>query len=149
MLNSNVGSRINVNDTTCVRILNGIVVNNNYRIKGFEGVKIKTKEDSKQLGFSGNKHLMIVTLEVPEIAHQVDSVLYSRSDFIKNYQYPLDIRLPISIGNKLILNDEKERLLAKLTLSDIVKIEYLDHQNPKVNRSITPFGVINLSVKQK
>ncbi|WP_152969620.1 hypothetical protein [Pedobacter sp. Hv1] len=92
---------------------------------------------------------MIVTLEVPEIAHQVDSVLYSRSDFIKNYQYPLDIRLPISIGNKLILNDEKERLLAKLTLSDIVKIEYLDHQNPKVNRSITPFGVINLSVKQK
>lgn len=147
MLNSNVGSRINVNDTTYVRILNGIVVNNNYRIKGFEGVKIKTKQDSKQFSFAGNKHVMIVTLEVPEIEHKVDSVLYSRSDFIKNYQYPLDIRLPISIDNKLISNDEKERLLSKLTLSDIVKIEYLDRLNPKVDRSITPFGVINLSVK--
>ena len=147
VLQANRSSSININDTTYTRILNGIVVDNNYRIKGFEGVKVKTKEDSKALGFAGNKSVMIITLEVPEIEHQVDSILYSRRDFIKDYKYPLEIRLPISIGNKLVSQDEKEHLFSKLTLKDIVKIEYLSRQNPKVNHKLTPFGVINLNLK--
>jgi hypothetical protein len=140
-------SMVNVNDTTYLRVLNGVVINNDYRINNFERVSIKAKDDVTRLAITGNKPLMMIELEVPEVEHQIDSVLYSRPNFIKDYKYPLYVRLPISINNKLVTNDEKENLLSKLTLKDILKIEYLDHQNPKVNRRVTPFGVINLNIK--
>ena len=144
---SKMNSTFHVNDTTYLRVLNGVVINNHYLIKNFERVSIRSKEDVTRLAITGNKPIMIITLEVPEIEHQIDSILYSRSGFIKDYKYPLDIQLPISIGNSLISNEEKERLLSKLTLKDIVKIEYLDRLDPKVNHKLTPFGVINLKLK--
>ncbi len=144
---SKMNSAFHVNDTTYLRVLNGTVINNHYLIKNFERVSIRAKDDVTRLAITGNKPIIIITLEVPEIEHQIDSVLYSRPGFIKDYKYPLDIRLPISIGNRLVSHDEKEHLFSKLTLKDIVKIEYLDRLDPMVNPKLTPFGVINLKLK--
>ncbi len=90
---------------------------------------------------------MIISLEVSDLESKIDSVLYSRPTFIENYKYPLDIRLPISINNKLLSNDQKQEVLAKLTLEKIKKIEYLANNHPKVNPKITPYGVINLKTE--
>ena len=142
-------SNINVNDTVYLRISNGIIIRNNHSILDFERVVILSKQNSLDLGFAERKPVMLITQVVPTIEHAIDSILYSRPEFIKNYKYPLDIRLPISINNKLISNDEKWNLLAELTLNDIKKIEYLDNKHLKVNRNINPFGVINLEIKKK
>lgn len=139
---------INLNDTTYMRILNGIVINNDYLIKDFDRVTyIRVKEDIVHLELTTDKPVMIIEIETSDIENKIDSILYSRPDFIKDYKYPLDIQLPISINGKLLSNDEKKYSLSKITLSQVKRVEYWDNKSAEVNRSITPFGVINLKTK--
>ncbi|MEE1945837.1 hypothetical protein VRU48_12015 [Pedobacter sp. KR3-3] len=140
-------SIINVNDTAYLRVLDGIIIDKSYQIKAYERASIRQREDLAHFENKGNKRVMIIGLEVSDLESKIDSVLYSRPTFIETYKYPLDIRLPISINNKLLSNDQKQQTLAKLTLEKIKKIEYLANNNPKVNPKITPYGVINLKTE--
>lgn len=88
IMHSDNGKSININDTSFVRILNGIVVSNKEKISGFEGVKILSKEDSKELGFSGNSSVMIISKKVPNIESQIDSVFKARF----HYKLPISLR---------------------------------------------------------
>lgn len=138
---------INLNDTTFLRIVNGIVVSNQEVIKKFDRVSIKSKDfRADYLDYIDKKGIMIIGVEIPELQHEIEMILYSRFDFIKKYKFPLDIRLPISINNKIIYNNVKWKVLENIKIEEIKKIEYLSDEDSKVDRNKTPFGIINLEI---
>ncbi len=134
-----------VNDSSYLRIYNGAIVSNDYKINDFERVSKITREDADQLGIRTNKPVMLIEFEVNDLESQIDSVLYNRPEFISNYAFPLSIQLPISVNNKLLSHEEKKQLFQRLALKDIKKIDYLDNKQVSKNElNITPFGTINL-----
>ena len=138
---------LNPNDTSLVRIYNGVIVPNDFRIIDFDRItKIQNKEDLDGLGFRSDKPILIIEFERDDIEYQIDSVLYNRKDFISAFKFPLDIQLPLSLNNKVLTDKEKEDLLPKLTLQKIKKIEYIDHKKSMKDNGITPFGMIELTL---
>src|SRR5690606_32966915 len=136
---------INVNDSSYLRIYNGAIVSNDYKINDFEKISKITREDADQLGIRTNKPVMLIEFEVNDLESQIDSVLYNRPEFISNYAFPLSIQLPISVNNKLLSHEEKKQLFQRLALKDIKKIDYLDNKHVSKNElNLTPFGIINL-----
>ncbi|UKJ07497.1 hypothetical protein [Solitalea lacus] len=145
---SNILINFKVNDTSYLRIFNGIIIKNNYSIKNFERIKcITDKEEIVRLGIYTDKPVMIIESDKSNMESKIDSILYSRPDFIASYKYNLDIRLPISINGQLLTNKEKEATLAKLEMSQIKNIEYIDNKRAMKKHGVTPFGVINLALK--
>lgn len=135
------------NDTTYMRIVNGIVSDNEQHVGSFKSISyIRDKQDLAKLNIAGKKPVMILELESSDMEDKIDSILYSRPDFINTYKYPLNIQLPISINGKLLANDQKASTLNALTFGEINEIEYVDSEHSSVDRSLTPFGVINLQV---
>jgi len=135
------------NDTTYMRIVNGIVSDNEQHVGSFKSISyIRDKQDLAKLNIPGKKPVMILELESSDMEDKIDSILYSRPDFINTYKYPLNIQLPISINGKLLANDQKASTLKALTFGEINEIEYVDSEHSSVDRSLTPFGVINLQV---
>lgn len=135
------------NDTTYMRIVNGIVSDNEQHVGSFKSISyIRDKQDLAKLNIPGKKPVMILELESSDMEDKIDSILYSRPDFINTYKYPLNIQLPISINGKLLANDQKASTLKALTFGEINEIEYVDSEHTSVDRSLTPFGVINLQV---
>lgn len=135
------------NDTTYMRIVNGIVSDNEQHVGSFKSISyIRDKQDLAKLNIPGKKPVMILELESSDMEDKIDSILYSRPDFINTYKYPLNIQLPISINGKLLANDQKAYTLKALTFGEINEIEYVDSEHSSVDRSLTPFGVINLQV---
>lgn len=90
---------------------------------------------------------MLINVEGYKIEDQVDSVLYFDPKFISNFIYPLNYQLPITLDGKLVLLENKDQLLSKLSLDMIEKIEYQTTKLSKVFLNNTPFGVINLTLK--
>jgi hypothetical protein len=54
---------LNVNDTSYLRIYNGIIVNNDYIIQDFERVNKVSREDADQLRIHTNKPIMLVNMK--------------------------------------------------------------------------------------
>lgn len=138
---------LNPNDTSLVRIYDGVIVPNDFRITDFDRIsKIQNKEDLDLLGFSPDKPILIIEFEQNDIEYKIDSVLYNRKDFISAFKFPLDIQLPLSMNNKVLTDKEKKELLPKLTLNRIKKIEYIDDKKSMKANGITPFGMIELTL---
>lgn len=135
------------NDTTYMRIVNGIVSDNEQHVGSFKSISyIRDKQDLAKLNVSGKKPVMILELESSDMEDKIDSILYSRPDFVNTYKYSLSIQLPISINGKLLPNEQRASTLNALDLGEIKEIEYLDSEHTSVDRSLTPFGVINLRI---
>ncbi|SMC61177.1 hypothetical protein [Pedobacter nyackensis] len=142
---------VNINNTNYVRIVDGIIISDSVIIKGFKSVKhVRNLDDIKKMGIDSKiKPIMIIEFETLDIEDKIDSILYSRSDFIKNYKYALDIQLPISVNNELLSNERKRFELSQISFNQIEGIEYLDKKDPRVNVALTPFGMINLKVNKR
>lgn len=135
------------NDTTYMRIVNGIVSSNEQHVGEFKSISyIRDEHDLAKLDVSGKKPIMLLELESSDMEDKIDSILYSRPDFIRSYKHPLNIQLPISINGTLVPNEQKAKTLSELTLDAIQEIEYLGSEHASVDRRVTPFGVINLRV---
>ncbi|WP_432708199.1 hypothetical protein [Pedobacter sp.] len=138
-----------VNDTSFFRIVNGIVVNNDYKITAYNSVQyIRDKSDLTKLGIKTDKPIMLVNIEGFKIEDQVDSVLYSDPEFISKFTYPLNYQLPIALDGKLVLLENKDRLLSNVSLNKIERIEYQSSKRSEVFSDKTPFGVINVILKK-
>jgi hypothetical protein len=132
---------LNVNDTSYLRIYNGIIVSNDYKIQDFERVNKISREDADQLGIHTSKPIMLVEYEENALESQIDSILYNRPDFISNYKFPLSIQLPIAINNKLLSHEEKRLAFQNLTIKDVKQVEYIDNKQWNLT---APFGAINI-----
>jgi len=132
---------LNVNDSSYLRIYNGIIVSNDYKIQDFEKVNKITREDADQLGLHTNKPVMLVEYEVDVLESQIDSILYNRPAFISNYKFPLSIQLPIAINNKLLSHEDKKLAFQNLTIKNVKQVEYIDNKQWTLT---APFGVINI-----
>lgn len=138
---------LNPNDTSLVRVYNGVIIQNDFRITSFDRVsKIVNKEDLELLGFSVDSPIFIIEHEQNDIEYKIDSMLYNQDVFISRFKFPLDIQLPLSVHKKLLTDKQKERLLSKLTLDEIKEIDYIDYRESMQDNGITPFGMINLTL---
>lgn len=137
---------INPNDISYLRVLDGIVLSNDYVVKQFERLRIQSKDSPANFEGRGDKQIMIIGLEVSELEHRIHQNLYSQQEFISKYKFPLDIRLPLAVNNKLLSGEEKSKALAKMTFEQIQKIEYLAPKNQKVIAGATPYGIVNLVI---
>jgi hypothetical protein len=138
---------LNPNDISLLRVYNGVVIPNDFRITSFDRVSmIQNKEDLDALGFRPDKPILIIEFEQNDIEYKIDSVLYNRKDFISAFKFPLDIQLPLSMGTKVLTDEEKKELLPKLTLDKIKRIEYIDYRESMRANNITPFGMIDITL---
>lgn len=141
-------TQLNPNDTSFLRIYNGVIVDDDFQIARFDRIeKINTNEDLRVLGFDSLKSILIVEHEMYRIESEIDSVLYNRRDFITTYNFPLDIQLPLSINNKLLSHDDKKEKLRDLTLDRIVKIKYIDGKESMKMNEVTPFGMVDITLR--
>lgn len=137
---------INANDTTYLRILNGVIIDNNHIVKEFESVSIKSRQDPANFQ-KGGRQIMVIGTDISDLESKIDSILYSRPEFLEKYKYPLDLRLPISVNGKLLFQQQRIKALDQLSLEKIKKIEYFDANHRGVDPNVTPYGVINLRTK--
>lgn len=138
---------LNLNDTTYCRIFNGTIVQNNYVIKEPGTVQyITNKEKIKELGIRTTLPLMIINLKSFPIEYKIDSILYSRTDFISSIKFPGSIQLPVSINGKLLTYEERQSMLSKLEINEIRDIRYLDSSTAMKKYGVTPFGLIDLVI---
>lgn len=138
---------LNPNDTTLLRIYNGVIIQNNFHIKNFDRVSmIKNKEDLELLGFNPDVPILIIEYELYDIENKIDSVLYNRESFISRFKFPLNIQLPLSINNKPLSVREKKKILPGLRLDKIKKIEYIDSKESMKSNGITPWGMVELTL---
>lgn len=137
-----------VNDTSYLRVFNGMFVQNNYQIKNFNSVNyINDKKTIASWGIITPKQLMIIEVEKSAIEDKIDKVLYADPDFISNYKYPWTIQLPIAINGKLLSSQAKRgKTLSTLNMSKIKSIKYWDTKKSMERFGITPFGVINIKI---
>jgi hypothetical protein len=137
---------VSFNDTAYLRILNGILIGKDYSIMDFGNASsiyyITDKQKIAQLGIKTDKPLMIIGIKTFDIEYQIDSVLYSRPDFISRYKYSSAIQLPVSVNGKLLSNDERQTILPKLELNKIKEINYSNNNTS----GLTPFGIIELQL---
>jgi hypothetical protein len=139
---------LNFNDTSYCRILNGTILKNNYIVKGLGAVQyITDKQKIKEFGINTGMPLMIVNIKSLKIEYQVDSILYSRPDFISAFKFPSTIQLPICINGQLLAYDDRQELLTELDLNKIKEIRYVDNASAMKRYGVTPFGVIDLILK--
>jgi uncharacterized protein YehS (DUF1456 family) len=139
---------INLNDTSFIRILNGTIIDKSATVEHIEKINYKEitdKEKIEKIGIKTNKPLMLINSKRFDIEYKIDSILYSRKDFINDYKYPSDIQLPILLNGKLLSFDDRLNYLSKLTLNEINEIKYLNEfQSNRMFNNTTPFGVISI-----
>ena len=141
------GITYDLNDTTCLRILDGIMLSGNYVVRSYGEFKYIQKGDSKlEQWISTAKPVMIINSKRPPIEFYVDSVLYNsmRLDTLPYY-----VNLPMVINGALVIGDDKT-MLDKIKASDIEKIEY--KRSAKISSGLfldAPFGVIEVTLKKK
>src|SRR5690606_11132076 len=115
------------NDTTYIRIVNGIVSDNEQYVGSFKSISyIRDKQALAKLNVSGKEPVMILELESSDMEDKIDSILDCRPDFVNTYKYSWSIQLPISINGKLLPNEHSAFTLNALDLGEIKVIEYLD-----------------------
>jgi hypothetical protein len=90
---------------------------------------------------------MLVNFKSFIIEYQIDSILYSRPEFISIYKFPSTIQLPITINGKLLMPEDKKNILPKLDLAKIKDIRYIDSAVAMTKYTVTPFGVIDIVLK--
>ncbi len=140
--------RSKVNDSSYLRIFNGIIVKNDYLIKKVDRYRILVdKSDISLIGILLKKPILIAEVETNNMQNKIDSVLYNRPEFIKSYKFPLEYQLPISINGTLLSHEKEERVLSRLELNQIETIEYITNEQAMLKYGVTPFGVINLRLK--
>lgn len=131
---------VNPNDTTFTRVYNGIVVNNNFKIKGFNS--IKTITDYNEINKLGLKRgpIMIIEDNKTDFEYQIENQLFTKkASLIKNLDYPL-IKRPIAVNGKLIPKAE----LSSINFNQIKSIRF--SQRKIVDGQDTPFGCIDISM---
>lgn len=140
---------INLNDTNFTRVLNGIIIEKNTKTEVLEKINYKEitdKEKIEKLGIKTNKPLMLINAKRFDIEYKIDSILYSRKDFINSFKYPSDIQLPIVMNGKLLSFDDRLEYLSQLTLNDLNEIKYISSsQSNKMFNNTAPFGVIAIN----
>lgn len=138
------------NNTNFLRILNGVILSDDYKVSGsiYSYEFIKESNEIKKLGIETTKPIVLINIKEYEIEYEIDSILYSRPDFITTFKYPTSIQLPIAINGELVYFEEREKILDELTLDKIRDIGYLNKEvaMQKFNNK-TPFGVIGLMLK--
>lgn len=145
---TNSGIVLNLNDTSYIRIYNGLIIQNKDVIKALTVPKFVTDQTKiKEWGFKTTLALMLINIKSLPIEYKIDSVLYSRPEFISAFKFPSTIQLPVSVNGKLLNHDEREKILSKLELNEIKTIKYLESETAMKKYGITPFGVIDLIVE--
>ncbi|WP_148233550.1 hypothetical protein [Pseudopedobacter saltans] len=132
--------KLNPNDTTFVRVYNGVVVNKDFQIKGFNSIKTITDKNEANRLVLQKKPLMIIEDNKTDFEYQIENKLFTKNaSLIKNLDYPLITR-PIAINGKIVpksaLNDINFSEIKSVTYS---KRKFVDGQD-------TPFGCIDISM---
>jgi hypothetical protein len=139
---------INYNDTSYLRILNGVIIENNYRIHDLGSIQcISDKKKIDQWGIKTSSPIMLVNFKSFKIEYQIDSVLYSQPGFISSFKFPSTIQLPITINGKLLSYEDNKSVLSKLKFTEIKDIKYVASDIAMTKYGVTPFGVIDLVLK--
>lgn len=134
---------IDCNDSTFMRILNGRIITNDHNVSGAERIHIiREQNDINELGIKSNKPIMLLYFQSSNLKAKIDSALYSQPEFMKQFNLPLDIKLPLSLNGKLLTMEEEDRLSSNVKFSEIKDLKYI---NPKKAKYLSaPFGVINV-----
>lgn len=132
--------KLNPNDTTFVRVYNGVVVNKDFKIKGVNNIKtITDRKEVGRLGFQ-KKPLMIIEDNKTDFEYQIENRLFTKNaSLIKNLNYPL-VRRPIAVNGKIV----SKSALDEINFSEIKTVTYSNRKF--VDGQDTPFGVINISL---
>ena len=123
-----------------MRIYNGVAVNKDFKIKGFNSIKtITDKTEVSKLSLQ-KKPLMIIEDNKTDFEYLVENKLFTRNaSLIKNLDYPL-VKRPIAINGKIVAKS----VLDEINFSEIKSISYVDRKF--VDGHDTPFGIINISL---
>lgn len=133
-----------INDTSYVRILDGLVIKPTEKLQGLESIKyIKSKEEKQLLGLQGIKKpvLLISEYDKTSFEENIYKSLYSSNNFIKQFKFPLDLRLPLVIDGVLITRTKRE-ILGQFVFSKQMEIAYA--AKSKYQGYSTPFGYIDI-----
>lgn len=139
---------IELNDTTKLRIYDGQIVDETLIITQFESVKYLGRMDPLQEVLKSKKLVLVINSPKSSTESELIKRLFSQKDFIENFKYPLDTRLPIAINSELLTQEKKERRLSEIKMGNIVSLNYLDTEKAKMKYQNLPFGVIEIRVEK-
>ncbi len=136
---------INLNDTSFLRIYNGLVVRNNLVISHFDNFRsITDQKEIKNLGLASSKKVRIVNYRSSSLRGVIDSMLYSNEIFTSSFPFPLDIQLPIMLNGRILIADEEQRRLVGLTANQIKRVRYRSPERIRDTWPRAPFGAIEI-----
>lgn len=133
----------NVNDTSFIRILDGVLLKNTEIIDVTIVNRISKISDIERLEPLGLKMEVKPYMLLNTVLKRNRYLIFQKAGVDEKF---IDINLPIVVNNKLITVDNYDELEA-VEVEDILQCDY--KSSTSVNNKITPMGYVDVLIKNK